>query len=171
MRIALARNGLMLPRANPAALAEAALLGLVLLLAARLVWTLASPLNAKAEAPTQPVARPPAILAAFDPFFRMSGAAGPAVVTSLDLKLFGIRQDQVSGRGAAIIGPPAGTQRSVAVGEEVAPGVVLTRVDFDSVTIRRNGSEEQLYMDQPEQGGAAAAPSDDRPHRRPGSGR
>jgi general secretion pathway protein C len=158
MRVALARKGLKLPRANPAAVAEGALITIVLLLAGRLAWTLFSPLAGAGEAPVQPVSRPLAVLGAFDPFFRMSdGAAGPAVVTALDLKLFGVRQDQVSGRGSAIIGPPSGTQRSIAVGEEVAPGVVLTRVDFDSVTIRRNGAEEQLFMDQPEGGTAAPA--------------
>lgn len=158
MRVALARKGLKLPRANPAAVAEGALIAIVLLLAGRLAWTLFSPLDGAGEAPAQPVSRPLSVLAAFDPFFRMSGgAAGPAVVTALDLKLFGIRQDQVSGRGSAIIGTPNGTQRSIAVGEEVAPGAVLTRVDFDSVTIRRNGAEEQLFMDQPEGGAAAPA--------------
>jgi general secretion pathway protein C len=70
------------------------------------------------------------------------------VVTSLDLALYGIRQDEASGRGSAIIATPDGVQRSFAVGEEIVPGVTLTAVAFDSVTISRGGVTEQLFMDQ-----------------------
>jgi general secretion pathway protein C len=88
------------------------------------------------------------MLGSFDPFFRLSGAAGPVMVTSLNLKLYGIRQDQVSGRGSAIIAGSDGQQRSIGVGEEIEPGVTLKSVDFDSVTISRGGADEQLFMDQ-----------------------
>ena len=100
-------------------------------------------------------------LGSFDPFFRLSGAAGPVTVTSLNLKLFGIRQDQASGQGSAIIAGSDGQQRSVAVGEEIEPGVTLKSVDFDSVTISRGGADEQLFMDQSQTPGTAtpAAPS------------
>ena len=80
-------------------------------------------------------------------------------VTSLNLKLFGIRQDQASGRGSAIIAGADGQQRSIAVGEEIEPGVTLKSVDFDSVTIARCGADEQLYMDQSETPATAAAPA------------
>jgi len=90
----------------------------------------------------------PDTFAAFDPFFRLSGNAGPVQVTSLNIKLFGVREDRASGRGSAIISTPEGQQQSFTVGDEIAPGVQLTAVNFDSVTITRNGATEQLFLDQ-----------------------
>ncbi|HYI38690.1 MAG TPA: type II secretion system protein N [Allosphingosinicella sp.] len=129
---------------------ELALLALIALQCARLIWTALTPVGPLGEWQSI-AARSDAsdgILGNFDPFFRLSGAAGPVTVTSLNLKLFGIRQDQASGRGSAIIAGADGQQRSIAVGEEVEPGVTLKSVDFDSVTISRGGADEQLFMDQ-----------------------
>jgi general secretion pathway protein C len=69
-------------------------------------------------------------------------------VTSLNLKLFGVREDRASGRGSAIIGTQDGQQRSFAVGEEIIPGVTLTAVGFDNITVSRGGTAEQLFLDQ-----------------------
>ena len=66
--------------------------------------------------------------------------AGPAVVTSLNLKLYGVREDRATGRGSAIIALPDGRQLSFAVGEEIMPGVALAAVGFDNVTIDRGGA-------------------------------
>jgi general secretion pathway protein C len=138
------------PRTNVYTVAELALLSLLAIQCARLVWTIVTPLGPVGEwAPagtlrTQAVAR----LDGFDPFFRLSGNAGPVVVTALELKLFGVRQDQASGRGSAIIATPDGTQRSYAIGDEIMPGAILAAVAFDSVTISRGGNSEQLFMDQ-----------------------
>jgi general secretion pathway protein C len=133
-------------------LLEAALLALIALQTARLIWTAVTPVGPLGD--WRPAGAEPATAAAdlggFDPFFRLSGAGGPVTVTSLNLKLFGIRQDQASGQGSAIIAGSDGQQRSVAVGEEIEPGVTLKAVDFDSVTISRGGAEEQLFMDQSE---------------------
>ena len=139
---------------------ELALLALIALQCARLIWTALTPVGPLGEWQSGDVADDGSsgVLAAFDPFFRLSGAAGPVTVTSLNLKLFGIRQDQASGRGSAIIAGSDGQQRSVAVGEEIEPGVTLKSVDFDSVTLSRGGSDEQLFMDQ-SQGTGAPAPS------------
>ncbi|HYG47645.1 MAG TPA: type II secretion system protein N [Allosphingosinicella sp.] len=140
-------------------LLELALLALIALQCARLIWTALTPVGPLGDwraAGTERVASAE-ILGGFDPFFRLSGAAGPVTVTSLNLKLFGIRQDQVSGRGSAIIAGSDGQQRSIGVGEEIEPGVTLKSVDFDSVTISRGGADEQLFMDQ-SQGPAAVAP-------------
>jgi general secretion pathway protein C len=131
--------------------AEIALLALVALQCARLIWTALTPVGPLGEWQSPAAARSDdsaGLLSSFDPFFRLSGAAGPVTVTSLNLKLFGIRQDQASGRGSAIIAASDGQQRSVAVGEEIEPGVTLKSVDFDSVTISRGGADEQLFMDQ-----------------------
>lgn len=132
---------------------EIALLALVALQCARLIWTALTPIGPLGDwrsLSAAPGDSSTGTLGGFDPFFRLSGAAGPVTVTSLNLKLFGVRQDQASGRGSAIIAASDGQQRSVAVGEEIEPGVTLKSVDFDSVTISRGGSDEQLFMDQSE---------------------
>jgi general secretion pathway protein C len=131
---------------------ELALLSLLALQCARLVWTIATPVDPLGEwRADEPVpARPAAtgLAEGFDPFFRLSGDAGPAVVTSLNLKLYGVREDRASGRGSAIISTPDGQQRSFTVGEEIVPGVTLHAVGFDHVTISRGGTREQLFLDQ-----------------------
>ncbi len=109
-----------------------------------------------------PVVSDPMLLTRFDPFFRNSGASGPTTVTSLALKLFGIRVDQAMGRGSAIIATPDGVQSSYAVGDEIVPGVKLKSVAFDHIVLERGGVDEQLFLDQsvaaPVAGAAAAAP-------------
>jgi general secretion pathway protein C len=142
---------------------EITLLAMIALQCARLIWTALTPVGPLGDWQSSAVRNESsaAVLGSFDPFFRLSGAAGPVTVTSLNLKLFGIRQDQASGQGSAIIATSDGQQRSVAVGEEIEPGVTLKSVDFDSVTISRGGAEEQLFMDQSQAPGTAtpAAPS------------
>jgi general secretion pathway protein C len=149
---------------------ELVILGLIALQCARLIWTAVTPVGPLGGWQSAAAVRSDAsagLLGDFDPFFRLSGAAGPVTITSLNLKLFGIRQDQASGRGSAILAGSDGQQRSVAVGEEIEPGVTLKSVDFDSVTISRGGADEQLFMDQsqapttvtPRAGSAPAAPT------------
>ena len=155
MRIALdprARLGRLVPRPTVYSALELLLISLLALQCARLVWTVLTPVGpvgdwrASAATPTAPA--PTGVLAGFDPFFRLAGQSGPVLVTSLNLKLYGVRQDQASGRGSAIISTPDGRQSSFAVGDEIMPGVTLTGVGFDSVTISRGGASEQLFMDQ-----------------------
>lgn len=106
----------------------------------------------------------PLILTRFDPFFR-SAATGTTTVTSLPLKLFGIRINIAMGRGSAIIAAGDGLQNSYAVGEEIMPGVRLKSVSFEGVTIERGGATEQLFLDQSvatsaaPAGAAAASPT------------
>jgi general secretion pathway protein C len=134
-------------------LLELALLALVALQCARLIWIAVTPVGPlgdwRSDGPDGGRIATGG-LGGFDPFFRLSGSGGPVTVTSLNLKLFGIRQDQASGRGAAILAGSDGQQRSIAVGEEIEPGVTLKAVGFDSVTISRGGADEQLFMDQSE---------------------
>ncbi|HEY7811497.1 MAG TPA: type II secretion system protein N [Allosphingosinicella sp.] len=152
------------PRTNVYTLAELGLLSLLAVQCARLVWAFATPLGPVGDwRPAQVQTAQPgtALLGSFDPFFRLAGGGGPVVVTSLSLKLFGVRQDEASGRGSAIIALTDGTQRSFAVGDEIMPGVKLEAVAFDNVTISRGGASEQLFMDQsqPDQAaGTAPAP-------------
>jgi len=144
-----------LPRTTVYSALELLLLSLLAMQCARLVWAIVTPVGPIGDwkapgalRPALPVASP-AALASFDPFFRLNQqGAAPVVVTSLNLTLFGVRQDRGSGRGAAIIATPDGQQRSYAVGEEIVPGVTLTAVGFDNVTISRGGTAEQLFLDQ-----------------------
>jgi general secretion pathway protein C len=145
---------------------EAALLFLLVVQVARLIWALVTPVGlfgdwrAREPVVVSADARS-ALFAGFDPFFRTSAVATPGgapvqQVTSLPLKLFGIRVNEASGLGSAIIANESGIQTSYAVGEEIAPGIKLKSVEFDHVVIERGGATETLYIDQ--SGGAAATP-------------
>jgi general secretion pathway protein C len=142
---------------------ELFLLSLLAVQCARLAWTIVTPVGLVGEWKATSALRPPpapaaSLVGSFDPFFRLSGAStAPLVVTSLNLKLYGVRENRASGGGAAIIGLPDGQQRSFGVGEEIVPGVTLTGVSFDGVTISRGGAVEQLYLDQSRVPGAAGA--------------
>ena len=143
------RPRLRLPRPRASEVAEYVLLALIAVQCARLFWALVTPMGPvgdwRAAEPRVAAAGP---LGAGDAFFRSSGQAGPAVVTALDLKLYGVREDRATGRGSAIVQTPDGRQASFAVGDEIMPGVTLASVGFDHVTIRRNGAEEQIFLDQ-----------------------
>jgi general secretion pathway protein C len=78
------------------------------------------------------------------------------VVTSLALTVYGIRLNEGSGLGSAIVAGPDGVQNSFAVGEEIMPGVRLKAVAFDHITIDRGGAEEQVFLDQSQPAPVAA---------------
>lgn len=140
-----------LPRTSVYTLLELVLLSLLAVQCARLAWTIVTPVGPIGDWRPEASFRPAGqlgLLGSFDPFFRLDNRGGPVVITSLDLTLHGIRQDEASGRGSAIIATPDGLQRSFSVGEEIVPGVTLTGVAFDNVTISRGGATEQLFMDQ-----------------------
>jgi general secretion pathway protein C len=140
-----------LPAVNLYSVAELALLVGLAVQAARLIWTVLTPVSPLGDwrpAPVAEVASPVATLTGFDPFFRLSGTGVPATVTSLQLTLFGTRTDEATGRGSAILAGADGVQRSIAVGEEIQPGVTLKAVAFDHVTIDRGGAAEDLFLDQ-----------------------
>ncbi len=131
--------------------AEILIIGLIVLQLVRLIWTVFLPLAplgmgrmVSASAVT------PDILRNFDPFFRLEATTpgATAVVTPLQLVLFGTRIDEAMGRGSAIIATPDGVQNSYAVGEEIMPGVKLKQVAFDHVTLTRGGADEDLFIDQ-----------------------
>jgi general secretion pathway protein C len=131
--------------------------------AVALMWALVKPIGPVGRwhaARGGPVIADPLLLTRFDPFFRAGDNVGPAAVTSLALKLFGIRVDQAMGRGSAIVATSDGVQGSYAVGDEIVPGVKLKSVAFDHIVLDRGGADEQLYLDQsvaaPVAGGAAA---------------
>lgn len=121
---------------------------------ARLFWILITPVGPVNDwrAPSVnivPQSARMALFAGFDPFFRNDAtAASTQNVTSLSLTLFGVRANESSGGGSAIIAGEDGIQNSFAVGEEVAPGVTLDAVAFDHVILSRGGVKESLYLDQ-----------------------
>lgn len=150
------------------ALLEKGLIALLALQLVRLAWVIMTPVGSfgpwegrQAQLLT-PAARQ-ALFASFDPFFRTGApqAAGSGVVTSLALTLYGIRLNEGSGLGSAIIAAPDGVQSSFAVGDEILPGVVLKSVAFDHVTIDRGGAEEQIFLDQSTPAPTAAPEGDE----------
>jgi general secretion pathway protein C len=151
-----------LPVVNVYSLAELVLIAGLATQGARLVWTILTPVSPLGDwrpAEVSVPGRPYDVLAGFDPFFRLGGAQqGPATVTALQLTLFGIRVDEVSGRGSAIVAGPDGVQRSIGVGEEIQPGVRLKAVAFDHITIDRGGAAEDLFLVQSDAPQAGAPP-------------
>lgn len=141
-----------LPSSSLLSLTELALLALLAVQCGRLFWALATPIGPLGD--WRPAAGPAAergravLASGFDPFFRLAGGAGASVVTSLQLKLFGVRVDEATGRGAAIIAGPDNVQTSYSVGDAIQPGVILKSVGYDSVTIAHDGRDETLYLDQ-----------------------
>lgn len=161
MKLQLETLGAVRPRTLLAGL-EVALAVALAAQAARLAWTLVTPLGPfGAAAAPQASARARAdlsILASFDPFFRVSGAASPDGASGEGgaLVLHGVRAAP-GGRGSAILSI-GGTQRAVAVGEEVEPDVVLAAVAGDHVILDRGGARRRLGFPTP-QPGAAAPPA------------
>ena len=141
-----------MPVVNVYSVVELALLAGLAVQCARLAWTIVTPITPLGDwrpAAAMVVGSPADILRGFDPFFRLGGASGqPSTVTSLQLTLFGTRMDEAMGRSSAIIAGPDGVQQSVAIGDEIQPGVRLKAVAFDHVTIDRGGADEDLFLDQ-----------------------
>lgn len=125
-------------------------------LATWLIWTLVTPLSPFGawRPKSAEIMAPPARLAmleSFDPFSRQVAAtADPSAIaiTALPIKLFGIRMNEGSGSGTAIIAGEDGVQKIVAMGQEIQPGVTLAGIAFDHVLINNAGKNEQLFLDQ-----------------------
>lgn len=121
--------------------------------AVRLIWIVATPLGPVGDwqARDVQVLSPQSrlsLFSSFDPFYRQGPAATANVVTSLQLTLYGVRMNEGSGLGSAILAGPDGVQESYAVGDEIISGVKLNAVQFDHVVIDRGGTRESLYLDQ-----------------------
>ncbi|MEP2989913.1 MAG: type II secretion system protein N [Parasphingorhabdus sp.] len=126
---------------------------LLLIQVIRLIWTVVTPLGPVGDWKANEVqVLPPqsrlSLFSSFDPFFRSNSGAQSEVVTSLQLTLYGIRQNTGSGLGSAILAGPDGVQDSYAIGEEIQSGVTLDAVNFDHVVLDRGGVKETLYLDQ-----------------------
>ncbi|WP_156472270.1 type II secretion system protein N [Sphingorhabdus sp. M41] len=129
------------------------LAALLLVQATRLIWLVLTPLGPVGDyrANDVEILSPQSrltLFSSFDPFFRTGAAQSANVVTSLQLTLFGIRMNEASGLGSAILSGPDGVQTNYGVGEEIMSGVTLDSVEFDHVIISRGGVLESLYLDQ-----------------------
>ena len=135
-------------------LLELALVALLLVQLVRLIWTVLAPVGPMGEWRGRHAMIPSAdaraaLFRGFDPFYPAprSGATTQNV-TSLALTLFGVRVNEGSGLGSAIIAGSDGEQNSYAIGDEIVPGVTLKAVLFDHVVIDRGGAEETIFLDQ-----------------------
>lgn len=129
------------------------LAALLLVQLVRLVWLVLTPLGPVGDyrANEVEILSPQSrlsLFSSFDPFFRGGAAQSANVVTSLQLTLFGVRMNEASGLGSAILSGPDGVQENYVVGEEIMSGVTLHSVEFDHVIISRGGVLESLYLDQ-----------------------
>lgn len=143
------------PRFDPYRVLKYILVFVMLVQIARLLWVLVTPVSPLGDwraplARILPADARAALFSSFDPFNRGAAGATPdaTAVTSLDLTLYGVRVNEASGQGSAIIAGSDGVQSSYAVGEEVAPGVTLAEVAFDYVVLSRSGVRENLFLDQ-----------------------
>lgn len=141
-------------RPNIGDIAIALAIGAAAVQGARLIWTIVTPLAPIGDwhgIATQIVPLPerPALFGGFDPFFRAQASSAVSdVVTSLPLTLYGVRTNEASGGGSAILAGADGVQMSWSVGETVMPGAILHSVAFDHVVISNNGVLEKLFIDQ-----------------------
>lgn len=143
-----------LPQPSVSALFFGIALLILLIQVARLMWTVITPVSPvgdwrPASAVVLPVATRQALFSTFNPFARGAAAdQGQAVITSLQIELFGITVNGSSGLGSAIIAGSDGIQTSYAVGEEIQSGVTLAGVAFEYILINRGGTQERVYIDQ-----------------------
>lgn len=149
-------------RPDRARLAVEIALGLILAVqVGRLAWTVLEPIHIP-EAPARAVAKPVdySVFQRFDAFFRTGGRSSLAEATAAgsgQMRLFGVRTDGAGG-GSAIIGLADGRQLSVAVGEEVEPGLKLHEVGADYVTLARGTSLSRLIFSDAPVGAAPPPP-------------
>ena len=138
------------------ALLEAALVLLLALQAARLVWVLLTPAGPLGPSAPAVLPAPLPALSGRDPFFAGAVAAtGPASAGLEGWRLFGLRNDAHG--GSAILAMDTAAQAAYLPGDELAPGLVLDSVAADHVLVREGGSFRRL--DLPLQQGPQATPS------------
>jgi|TARA_R100000501_G_scaffold13654_4_gene24986 general secretion pathway protein C len=129
--------------------AQMAVIVLLALAAARLIWSVLIPIGpvgtiSAADIAVQDVPE----FAGLDPLFGFLAGGGDVVVSTAGLDLFGLRMDRASGRGSAILGNDDVPQQSFDVGEEIVEGITLEEVRFDHVILSNRGVREALYLDQ-----------------------
>lgn len=143
-RDALARLG---GRDGPLRALEVVIVVLLAFQAACLAWLLLPPaVPAQASADTAAPLRVDPARLAIDAFHPRRDPITPADTSGL--RLFAVRP--AASGGSAILALRDGPQRAHAVGEEVAPGVVLAGVQADHVLLDDGGSRHALHFVLPE---------------------
>ncbi len=135
-------------------LLEMLLIAILIVHCVRLLWVVVTPVGplgqwrGKTVVSLSPEMRA-SLFRGFDAFYPAPVASGAQQnVTSLSLTLYGVRVNEGSGQGSAILAGEDGVQGSYAVGDEIMPGVMLKEVAFDHVVIERGGIPESVYLDQ-----------------------
>ena len=148
---------------RPARLAiELGLVVVVALLAARMVWVIASPSDSVATYTERPLPSPMrgasstlaistdrSVLITQNPFDQgeVDLVVQDVPETSLNLQLDGLRMStEGGGAGNAVIRTPDGIGKNYRVGDRILPGVVLERILSDRVIINRDGADETLML-------------------------
>jgi general secretion pathway protein C len=169
-------------RPSPRTVRRAVEVVLVVALAAqsaRLLWAAVTPLDPVGEpaaaAPPRPFTPPPD-LSALERFAPATGSApllaaeavaAPPPPTITGYALHGVRASIFGDGGAAIIAGPDGKQASYRPGQTVGPGVKLTAIGRDAVTLSGTGGSVRLEIGAPPVQ-AAAAPAGPAPLPSPG---
>lgn len=165
-----ARYGRWLPAA-----VSAALVVLIAVLAARLVWAL---VPAPSSAAWKPAPAPPAarasqaldlnVITSAQLFGHYEPPANPAAAalasapdTQLNLTLLGIFADRRNPRDSrALIAASGGEEKPYAVGDDISRGVSLHAIFADRVVLSRNGRLETLRLDKDQPGSGYVPPPD-----------
>ena len=87
-----------------------------------------------------------ALLARYDSFWTLGGAAAPAADAG-GWVLHGVRAAPDPGYGSAILSRGGADQRAFFVGDEVAPGVVLEAVGLDHAVLGQGSGVIELFID------------------------
>nr|WP_070959631.1 type II secretion system protein N [Hyphomonas sp. Mor2] len=141
---------------------ELVLIVTLALLAARLVWVIASPSASVATFTDRPLPAPMrgtgstlaistdrSVLLTENPFDQgeVELIVQDVPETNLNLQLDGLRMStEGDGAGNAIIRTPDGIGKNYRIGDEILPGVVLERILSDRVIINRDGADETLML-------------------------
>ena len=154
-------------RPDGAALRRAVELAIVLLLgmqAARLVWLVLAPLGPFGGSPPDAAVMTPApaMTISRDPFFPASTTATASADASGDFTLFGVNV----GGGSAILAGKDGRQGSWRIGQEVAPGVRLQAVDAGGAVLDVGGRQQRLALQARPSSSPALAPAGQLPSAR-----
>ena len=146
---------------GPRGLTEAVLAGLLALPAAAMLWMVVTPAGPFGAPSSRSSATPDvSVLARIDGFFRTGAPSSLAEATAANsgsLRLFGLRAGGAGG-GSAIIGLSDGRQVSVAVGEEIEPGLRLESVASDHAVVARGASRTRLAFSEAPAGAAPTPP-------------
>lgn len=140
------------------ALLETALVLVLALQAAHLLWALLTPAGPLGPPAIHYLpARLPA-LASHDPFFGGTTAGATPSSTGLEgWRLFGLRHGQDS--GSAILAKDKAAQAAYRPGDELAPGLVLESVAMDHVLVRDGGTTRRLDLSMPPDPSVASSPA------------